>query len=1169
MYLSSLGKNEPKFMHKQLLMTLALLAGMPLAGQMNAWADLAPQTQSQNAVTITGTVLDENNEPVIGANVALSNNKRVAINTDVNGNFRISVPQGATLSVSFIGYKTENVKAQDGMTVYLQPTTEQLEQLVVVGYGTQKKANLTGAVATVDVARVMDSRPQTDVAKALQGAVPGLTITTNTGDITSDGSATMRIRGTGTLSNSQTSNPLIVVDGVPVDDLSFVNPDDIQDISVLKDASSSAIYGTRAAFGVILITTKTPVSQDRVSLKYSNNFGWSGPTVLPEYSDVPTQLRAMIAQQMRSGGDTELFGMHFTNLLPYAEKWQQQNGKAINTINHVMRPYVDDNNVGDYYVMPSGETLYYANWNVGDIWYNDAAPSNKHNVSLEGASGRTNYRASFGYDKRTALENVRPGEMRRYTAALNVNTQIFSWLRAGARVNYSNKEYTGPTNIQGQATPTYLWRWGSYFNPMGTREYDGKQYYYKIIAGRQQAGEFSDAATDTKMQVYLDATVIPGLSIHADYTYDVQHYNSMSTQLPLYAWNNWTNSGTTPVDIATKTSAAQGNSKATLWTTNVYATYDKTFAQDYNFKVMVGGTAERYNYNEFNATRTGLLDIDLPYLGLTNGGDSGTDMTITNTITHRATAGFFGRLNFDYKGIYLFEVNGRYDGSSRFPASDQWAFFPSGSAGYRFTEENYFKNWNVSNYLSNGKIRASYGAIGNEAVGSNMFISTITGPSNYYWLQSGATSPTKYSATPSVVSSTLTWERVETLDIGLDLGFLNNSLNLTFDWFQRDTKDMLAPGLTLPGIFGASAPYTNEGQLRTRGWELGLSYNHSFGDWDVYGSFNIYDGTTKVVKYTNENMLFNQFYTGAEYGAIWGFVTDRYFTTDDCTPGTYDLAWTTEAGGSLPDQTYLQTGSFVYGPGDIKFKDLDGNGVINGGYTEDTDWLWENHREVYKDPNDRSKGIYPAGSEKNHGDLKKIGNTMPRYEYSFRLGAAWKGFDIDLYFQGVGKRDFWTVSSFVVPLSRGADATYANQDSYNTIQYNDAGQVIGYSISQSNDYPCLYPGSAATGRISSLNYGCYNFYPQTRYLSDMSYLRFKNLTFGYTIPAFLTQKALIQKARVYFTAENLCFIHNGMKGTGIDPEIGGSRGGLYYTNQDFGRVTPMPRTFSFGMQVTF
>ena len=1164
-----------------------LLAGAPLCA-FHAQAEAAPQTQSQSVATITGSVFDENNEPVIGANVTPKGATK-GVNTDAFGNFTIKVKPGTTLNVSYVGYKTSTVAAANGMSVYLQPTTEQLEQLVVVGYGTQKKANLTGAVATVDVARVMDSRPQTDVTKALQGAVPGLTITSSNGDITSSGNATMRIRGTGTLSNSQTSSPLIVVDGVPVDDLSFVNPDDIQEISVLKDASSSAIYGTRAAFGVILITTKTPDKKDRVSVKYTNNFGWTGPTTLPEYSDVPTQLRAMIDQQMRSGGDTELFGMHFTNLLPYAIKWQEQNGKPRGM--GAMREYVDENNVGDYYIMRDPvtgkvmETLYYANWNVGDIWYNDAAPSNKHNVSLEGASGKTDYRASFGYDKRQAMENINPGKMRRYTAAVNLNTQIFDWLRAGVRFNYSSKEYTGPANIVGQATPTYIWRWGSYFNPYGYREYEGKDYYYKGVMGRY-GGDFKDWASDTKIQAYMDATVLPGLTIHADYTYDIQNYNSQTTKLPVYAWNNWTNTGLVPEDISTKTSASQSNSRAVLWTTNVYATYARTFANDYNMKLMVGGTAEEYNYNELGATRANLLDVDLPYLALTDGGEEGTDMTISNALRHRATAGFFGRVNFDYKGIYLFEFNGRYDGSSRFPADDQWAFFPSGSIGYRFTEENYFKALNIGEYLTNGKIRASYGAVGNEAIGSNMFISTISQPANYYWLQGGAETPTKYQNTPTLVSSSLTWERVETLDIGFDLGFFNNSLNMTFDWFQRDTKDMLAPGLSLPGVLGASAPWVNEGHLRTRGWEIGLGYNHSFGDWDVYANFNIYDGKTKVVEYHNDNMLLNQFYSGAEYGAIWGFETDRYFTVDDCKPGTFELDYTTEPGGKLPSQSFLDRGySFQYGPGDIKFKDLDGNGVINGGVADPgagkrSAYIAEHPdaARFLKDPNlapdDPEQGWWPVGSIHNHGDLKKIGNSMPRYEYSFRLGAAWKGFDIDMYFQGVGKRDYWSCSAFVMPLTRGADATYANQNSYNRINYNDAGQIIGYEISQSNDFPCLYPGAANAGRVAGIQMGRYNFYPQTKYLQDMSYLRFKQLTVGYTLPAAITKKALIQKARLYFSAENLCMLHNGMKGTGIDPEIGSSHNATYFNtsanvNQDFGRVTPMPRTFSFGMQVTF
>lgn len=295
------------------------MAATPLAGTFTAQAEPAPQSQSQAAVTIQGSVLDENNEAVIGASVVQKGVKGNAVATDAFGNFKIRVAAGTPLEVSYVGYKTVTVAAANGMTVYLEPTTEMLNELVAVGYGTQKRANLTGAVATVDVARTMDSRPATDVAKALQGAVPGLTITSGDGSALT--SATMKIRGTGTLSNNQTSNPLIVVDGVPVEDLSMINPEDIAEISVLKDASSAAIYGTRAAFGVILITTKTPSTSDRVSVKYTNNFGWSQATVLPEFDTVPNQLRAVMAACQRTGTDQEIFGQYYSKLLPLAELW--------------------------------------------------------------------------------------------------------------------------------------------------------------------------------------------------------------------------------------------------------------------------------------------------------------------------------------------------------------------------------------------------------------------------------------------------------------------------------------------------------------------------------------------------------------------------------------------------------------------------------------------------------------------------------------------------------------------------------------------------------------------------------------------------------------------------------------------------------------------------------
>lgn len=1143
-------------MRKHLFATLLLLAGVPLSGEFTAMAAPEPQQQTQATAAITGTVLDENNEPIISASVVEQGNPANATVTDNFGHFSLRVRPGKTIHVSYVGYKTENLPASNGMTVYMQPTTEMLNELVAIGYGTQKRANLTGAVASVDVERVMDNRPTADVVKALQGAIPGLTVTTGDGDITTQ--STIKIRGTGSLNNQNTA-PLMVVDGVPTDDISFLNPDDIASISVLKDAASSAVYGARAAFGVVLITTKTPNAADRVSVKYSNNFAWSQATTLPKYGSVPSQIRALMQANNRAGLENELFGMYLDQMLPYAEAWEKQNGgKAIG--HREMRPFVSMDNVGDFYQLPSGATMFYANWDVAGIMFNNAAFSNKHNVSLEGTAGKTQYRLSFGYDSREGLMNYGNNRMRRYNANAYLQTEIFSWLKAGAQFNFAQKVYDAPEMWSNGGTPTYIWRWGSFFGPYGSRrDANGVLYEYRNIASRQDAGKRHEVATDNKIQAWMEAQIIKGLTLRADFTYDRVAINDVRDFQPLYAWNNWNNSATSPEYMRTlnNTYAEQSNTSQDMWTLNVYGTYDFTVAKDNNFKVMIGSSTDKKNYNFFDATRYVLANLQKPYLGLATGGADGTNQEISNTITSHATAGFFGRINYDFAGRYLFEFNARYDGSSAFPANDQWAFLPSGSIGWRFSEENFFKP--VKDWWTNGKLRASWGQIGNEAMGDYLFISTISqitlgnGYTNgVHWITDGGTNITQLG-TPALVSNKLTWERVETVDVGLDLGFFNNALNVNFDWFQRDTKDMIGPGMTLPDVIGAPTPIANSAHMRTRGWELGIGYNHSFGDADFYANFNIYDGKTTIVKYGNDNKLLSNFYDGSVYGDIWGFETDRYFEESDFT-GKDDKGKWIYANG-IADQHGLETDSFQYGPGDIKFKDLDGNGIINGG-----------------DPNlkDANGNPIPVGSYNNHGDLKVIGNATPRYEYSFRLGGAWKGFDIDMFFQGVGKRHFWSTSAFVTPLARGNDATYANQESYNKMIFDDNNNITGYIIDQNNDFPCLYGGSAAFGTVSGIQQGRYNFYPQSRYLMNMAYLRFKTLTVGYTLPAEITRKALIQKARVYFTAENLCLLYNGMHKYPIDPEIGSQwNSSTSYSYGTFGRTAPMNRSFSFGVQVSF
>ncbi|MDE7375564.1 MAG: SusC/RagA family TonB-linked outer membrane protein, partial [Muribaculaceae bacterium] len=828
-------------MKKHLFATLALLAGAPMCGYFAAYAAEAPQTQSQAAVTVTGSVLDESNQPVIGASVTPQGSTR-GVTTNFDGNFTIKVAPGTMLNISYIGYKTATVPAAQGMTVYLQPTTEMLNEVVAVGYGSQKRANLTGAVATVDVARAMDSRPVTDVAKALQGAVPGLTITTANGDIS--GNPKINIRGTGTLANSATSSPLIVVDGVPVDDLSYLNPEDIEAVSVLKDASSSSIYGSRAAFGVILVTTKMANREDRVSVKYNNNFGWGTATILPEYNTTVDNL-LLAMDNTNPGRDEEIFGMYYDELLPFARAWQQQHGGKQYTSLVELHKFQNWNSVGDYYTpdasnrtMPAGlegwdyskpfksnEWLSYADWDVAKTLFG-AAFSQKHNVSLEGHSGKTNYRVSFGYNENEGLWNYNPDKIKRYMANASVETQVFSFLKAGARFNFSQRDYTAP-HESGRSAYQYVWRFPSQFENYGYiyDENGEKMGFRNEITYRMNGYNGKTTNTQTRMQAFMVADILPGLTVNADFTYTLRDMNSDGARVPFTMYSQWTSGKAEPAQwtnyAQSGTYAAQSSSHDQMWTANVFATYQKSFNKN-NLKVMVGWNAEQETYRYYYAQRNGLVDYNLPNLNLTNSDT----YSVSASHTHRATTGFFGRINYDYNGIYLLELNGRYDGSSRFPANDQWAFFPSASAGYRFSEEKYFAPIKATEIITNGKIRASYGHIGNEAIGSNMFLSTAgqVSAANVHWLANGQ-KITEYSM-PSLVSSSLTWERIITTDVGLDLGFLNNSLNLSFDWFQRDTHDMMGLSGQQPAIMGANAPIANSGALRTNGWELSLNWNH-------------------------------------------------------------------------------------------------------------------------------------------------------------------------------------------------------------------------------------------------------------------------------------------------------------------------------------------------------
>lgn len=1111
---------QMKRMNCRAYYSLCLVAMFPLMAEISVFAaDNQASTQIPSSITSSqtnvvlakGKVVDTNGQSIPGASV-IEVGVTNGVYTDMDGNFALEVRKGAKIEISCIGYETQIVVPSSDMHIVLKTDSQFLDEVVVVGYGTQKKANLTGAVSSVDVGKTLENRPVANVGKALQGAVPGLTILNESGAV--NGSPTITIRGVGTLSNSAKSDPLIIVDGVAIDDISYLNPNDIQNISVLKDAASTSIYGTRAAFGVILITTKSASTSDRVQVTYNNNFGWQRPTVLPSYSDVPSQTRAFQEVNARIGATPELFGILFNDeYLAKAEAWLKKHGGPAGYREMVLGD--------DFDISNTGQGSYYADWDVAGIMFKDWTPQQNHNFAIQGTSGKTSYYLSFGYDKQEGTMRFNPDKLKRWNVTSNITTNPTSWLQLGMRFNFNKKNYN-TVYSRGQGSYQYIWRWGSMFGPYGT--YQGNDF--RPIAYQKQAGNSEYINNFTRISGFTKIKIIEGLTVNADYTYNIYDTDRNYNQAMVYGLNSW-GSVASPGYISTTTRKGQTSSRDISYAFNAYVDYNKTFAKDHNLHVMIGANAEEGEYRDYTATRMNLLDENLPEFSLATG-----DQTATGSHSHWGTAGWFGRINYDYKGIYLLELNGRYDGSSRFPEHTHWAFFPSASAGWRFSQEKWFAP--VKSVISDGKIRASFGEIGNEAIGNGMFLSTISKrtDANVYWVGDGSQKVSQYNL-PSLVSSDLFWERIQTIDVGADLAFLNNDLRLSFDWYQRTTLDMLAPAASLPAVLGASAPYTNNGTLRTRGWELQIDWNHIFGDWAVYASASIGDFKSVITKWDNDTKLLNSKYEGVVWGDIWGFETDRLFTPEDFTGFDANGKPTGYASG-IADQTGIQTGSFVYGPGDIKYKDLNGDGVIDGG----------------------------TGTLDDHGDLKVIGNNQPRYQYSFRLGASWKGLDFDMFFQGVGKRDIWTQSSFVIPYYRGADAIYSNQMDY----WSGTFENGKWNITNADaEHPRLWAGNNGTGKVTGIDRGDKNYYPQSKFLSHMAYLRLKNLTIGYTLPQHLTRKVYLEKVRFYFSGENLLELVNKVNGP-FDPEINAGDGSA--SNGVFGRIDPMYRTLSVGVQLT-
>ncbi len=1078
--------------------------------------------------TVTGTVTDQDGASIPGVNIVIQGTSQGTV-TDLDGNYSITVDSPDVILVfSYVGMVAQEITVGSNtvINVTMLTDTEALKEVVVIGYGTMRRENLTGAVSSVDVERTLEAKPTADVAKSLQGVVSGVTITYPNGNLNSE--PEIKLRGYGSVNGS--SDPLVLIDGVE-GRLSDINPEAIAKISVLKDAASSSIYGARAAFGVILVTTKEGAPGKTV-VNYSNNFSWNKPIWDIKHAHMDELMEAIhVAKDRNNGGAPFAFGMGGTDWRAKSIAWEDQYG-------YLGSKMKDETMIeGRDFEVIGGQFYCYRSFDVFDQILIDNAFAQTHNLSISGGSDRIRYNASYRYNAKEGLYEVNTETLDQHNLNINLGADLTDWATLNFKTMYTKRIYEEPFNYRTGSLGYlfYALRWtsnfpygvsdGTYFGaPEGT-SFIGPIGFLREANRNHLERDYSRSTIEAIFDVFSRET--HDVNLHTDFTYShsAQVNHEKGGSIPMI---NWWSQGNTPefdplyyAGTSSRDYAGFADRNNELYTFNAYFDYANTMFEGHTFDLLGGVNVEKSEYLYIYSSRPFLLDPNLPELALATG-----DPSVDNTKVNWSVLGFFGRLNYNFRDKILLEFNGRMDGSSRFPAGDRFAFFPSMSAGYKISEEDFASFLDVAR-INNLKLRASWGQIGYQDVGQFAFIPTISN-TTANWIVTSALETT--FTNPRAVNPSLTWETIETLDFGVDIGLFDNKIELIFDWFQRTNKDMLGPGEQLPVVFGASVPQVNSGEMRTRGWELTLNAKHRFSDdLSVFFTGVLSDAQAEITKWSNETGILSDFYSGKKVGEIWGFETDRLYESGDFDAG----------GALLPDipvpDSDIYLSAFNIGPGDVKWKDLNDDGVIN-------------------------KGTYTV---EDHGDLKVIGNITPRYEFSFRFGGNYKWIDLSLFFQGIGKREYWATGNVALP-NFHYDVLYAHQEDFWSEDNTDAFYPRPFASNQAN----YLPDQRNVGQLVASNgymimQGQNNYVPQSGYLQDMSYIRWKELTLGFTVPQNIVNRVKISNMRIYFAAYNLW--EHIASFCPMDPES------QFNTNTWFnfyGNDLPLTRSYSFGIQVT-
>jgi TonB-linked SusC/RagA family outer membrane protein len=1057
---------------------------------------IAPVGSVHKDVTITGKVLNSMGEPLPDVSVQLKNSS-IGTTTNNKGEFELKVPENAILVFSYIGYTAQEI-AVDGRTsvfITLEAVEKTMNEVVVVGYGMQKKVNVTGAVDQIS-GKELAKRPIANVFQGLQGVSPGLNITYPGGRPGT--TPNINIRGITTLTGGGAA-PLIVIDGIAsaTDDILRLNPSDIASITVLRDAASAAIYGARASFGVVLITTRQGASGGKQRISYNNYFSWSRPTVMPDMVTDPYIYSRVLETS------TDNTPWDYVNYSDYHYQWAKERSD---------NPAVEDTRID-----PNNPNrwMYMGNNNWNNYFFNKTSLSQNHSVSFSGGSEISkdkpfSYLISSDFTKENGLSKLARDDWKRYGLRARVTFTPIRGLKIDNNLNVYQTTASSPSN--NITDLYYLQPTDVAKNPDGTWANTGAGRLAARLSngGRNEQNRFGfQNIFKGTAGFFNNALQVTG---SASFKRELWKYNTDYQKYKI---------GYGPGDIREEGGSGSvtirnGTVKHDVF--DLYANYTKKLGADHEFRLLAGVNQEEYIWSYEQASRDVLISSSLPYISLTTG-----TANIAADYTTYALRSVFGRINYTYKDRYIIEANGRRDGSSRFPKERRYGFFPSVSAAWIASDEPWLQS--ITKHVPTIKFRASYGDLGNQSVSDFGYIQTLPTTRSSYLIN--GVFPTIVSGAPSlrVDPDTYTWEKVRTFNVGADIGLIRNKILLGVDYYIRQTIGMLGPVSELPGVLGTTAPTQNVADLATKGFELTAAYRDNFTvaskPFSFGAKFILSDSRTKITKYKNDLLLLNNWRKGQYVGEIWGLQNDGYFKSQ-------------AEINSLNQSAIVPWGALS---------------IVEG---------WPKYVDQNKD-----NKITLGNTQTNPGDLKIIGDNSTRFRFGVNLDMDWNGFDLSMFIQGVGKKDFYPhhylfwgpyqqpyagIYPWNLNYYRGTSETGTDRD-----RHSKSYLAAGLADANTNSYfPVLQSW------LADNNYGSGLDIPQTKYLLNAAYIRLKNLTAGYTLPASLTKRYKINRLRVFVTGENL-FEFSEIKKY-FDPEA---------VADGYGWAYPFQRKYAMGINLDF